>query len=263
MMQMKKGTTDFLNRSQRLSKCSHYTMYAKEYILHSPPPMISLSSILHPSGYETPLREKFLANTFLKIACMIFLCVWVLTLTDIGDTTDWILENIPVFFWVGILLLTYRKFRFSDKSYLFILLFLALHIYGAKDVYSHNAFGNWLRDVTGSSRNNYDRIVHFSFGLLISYAMLDLFVNYLKWTVPFSFLAIVILNFAFGAFYEVLEWIVVAVFFPEQGSNFLGLQGDEWDSQKDIALGVVGSIVFIIIMFSILHTGSRTEKKSF
>jgi putative membrane protein len=225
--------------------------------------VIFLSAISSVTTYRDTIRKSIYENTALKIACGFFICVWAYTLSDIGDTVDWILENIPVFFWIGILIFTYSKFRFSDKSYIFILIFLALHVYGAKDVYSNNEFGNWLKQITGSSRNNYDRIVHFAFGLLISYAMLDLFTNYLKWNLNLSLTAVIVLNFAFGAFYEVLEWIVVAVFFPEQGSNFLGLQGDEWDSQKDIFIDVVGSLVFIVFILINERIHFSTGKNNF
>jgi putative membrane protein len=226
--------------------------------------MIFIPAISRISNYKDANRIRLTENTALKIACGIFLCVWAYTLVDIGDPVDWILENIPVVFWIGVLVFTYPKFRFSDKSYMFILIFLALHVYGAKSIYSNNEFGNWLKEVTGSSRNNYDRIVHFAFGLFISYAMLDLFTNYLKWSLRLSLIAVIVLNFAFGGFYEVLEWIVVALFFPEQGSNFLGLQGDEWDSQKDIFIAVIGSLLFTlnILILDKMHRKQRLSSIS-
>jgi putative membrane protein len=208
--------------------------------------MILLQELSAISNYRRGERKAFTINSTLKIASALFLCVWAYTLTDMKDPTDWMLENIPVFFWIGVLWMTYKNFRFSDKSYILIFIFLSLHIYGAKDIYEHNALGNLLKELTGTTRNNYDRIVHFSFGMFISYAMLDLFTNYFKWKLMRSYLGIVVLNLAFGAFYEILEWIVAAYFFPEQGGNFLGMQGDVWDSQKDMFLQLMGAMFFVI-----------------
>jgi putative membrane protein len=195
--------------------------------------------------FSDKIRIPVSKNHYLKISLVLFILVWSWTLIDVADLTDWTMENLPVFLWVGILTLTYQKFRFSDMSYILIMIFLAMHVYGAKDIYANNSFGNWLKEVTHSQRNNYDRIVHFSFGFLISYPMLDLFTNFYKWPFIRSMIFIFISQLAFAAFYEIIEWILVTLFFPEQGINFLGIQGDEWDSQKDMFIAAVGSLCFI------------------
>jgi putative membrane protein len=142
-------------------------------------------------------------------------------------------------------------------SYILIMIFLAMHVYGAKNIYANNGFGNWLKEQTHSQPNNYDRIVHFAFGFLISYPMLDLFTNFFKWPFFRCLIFILISQLAFAAFYEIVEWILVTVFFPEQGNNFLGIQGDEWDSQKDMFIAAVGSICFIIVQYFLKKKRAR------
>src|SRR4029453_10569774 len=68
----------------------------------------------------------------------------------------------------------FRRFQFSNVSCLLIALFLALHAYGAHYTYAETPLGFWLRDALGLSRNHYDRIVHFSYGLLLSYPLCEL-----------------------------------------------------------------------------------------
>ena len=82
---------------------------------------------------------------------------------------DWLLENLLVFFYAALLIVTYRWFRFSNLSYALFTLFISLHLLGAHYTYSETPFGFWLQDWFGFERNHYDRIVHFCFGLLIAY----------------------------------------------------------------------------------------------
>lgn len=142
---------------------------------------------------------------------------------------------------VSLLIITYRQFTFSDWSYICIFLFLPLHMYGAAYIYDQNPLGAWLQEQYGSSRNNYDRIVHFAFGLLLAYPMREFCLNYVKLSPTASWVFPVMFSLALGAFYEVIEWILAAVIFPDQGARFIGMQGDEWDAQKDMALAFVGS----------------------
>ncbi|MCU0355355.1 MAG: DUF2238 domain-containing protein [Cytophagales bacterium] len=175
------------------------------------------------------------------------MCVWLWTLTDVADMTNWTMENYPVLLSVGFLVLTYRRLRLSDLSYALVFAFLALHIYGAKHIYAHNPLGEWLKQVTHSPRNNYDRIVHFSFGFLLAYPMRDLFMNGFGWSSRFALWSTVVVALAFGALYEIIEWLTVVLFFPQHGSNFLGLQGDEWDPQKDMLLAALGAACFAVL----------------
>jgi putative membrane protein len=119
--------------------------------------------------------------------------------------------------------------------------FLPLHLYGATHVYAQNPLGEWLQATFHTSRNPYDRLVHFSFGFLLAYPMRDVCLNYIKCSATLSWILPVVFSLAFGAFYEIVEWILAAGFFSEQSSDFLGLQGDQWDAQKDMILAFIGA----------------------
>src|SRR5262245_65900478 len=80
---------------------------------------------------------------------------------------DWLLENMLTFAFVGVLIATYRRFRFSDRAYLLMTVFMVLHAIGGHYTYSLVPAGDWMKDALGLERNQFDRLVHFSFGLLL------------------------------------------------------------------------------------------------
>lgn len=101
----------------------------------------------------------------------IFTILWIILAIHPVMRRDWILENILSIIFIAILILTYRKFRFSNTSYTLITIFLIMHTIGSHYTYSEVPFLNFLWDTMNSSRNHYDRIVHFSFGLLLTYPL--------------------------------------------------------------------------------------------
>lgn len=174
--------------------------------------------------------------------------VWTSTYLGTTDMNNWILENALAFVTLPVLILTYRKYQFSDTSYLLVCIYLCLHVYGAKYTYAENPLGYWLQDVFHSSRNHYDRIVHFSFGFLLAYPMRELFLRALKYPAWVAWVLPIEITLSISAFYELIEWAVADVFFREQGAAYLGTQGDVWDAQKDIFLAFSGAILATTIV---------------
>jgi len=107
----------------------------------------------------------------------IYVPFWVWLAINPIDRVDWCLENLLVFVFVPVLTLTRRRFRLSNVSYTAIFLFLVLHAIGGHYTYGKVPFGEWMRDWFGFARNHYDRIVHFSFGLLMSYPVREVFLR--------------------------------------------------------------------------------------
>ena len=112
-------------------------------------------------------------HTLLKVFLGIFLLVWAWTFIGTTDRANWITENVLTMVFIGGLALTYRRFQFSNLSYTLMFVYILLHIYGAMYTYAENPLGYWLQDLFHGERNHYDRIVHFSFGLLLAYPMRD------------------------------------------------------------------------------------------
>jgi len=193
-------------------------------------------------------RVPFKKNIWLFAFIAVFAFAWSNSLIGTTDTANWLLENTLTFIFAGFIIITYRKHQFSDLSYLLICIYLCLHVYGSKYTYAENPFGYWLKDVFHLPRNQYDRIVHFSFGFLLAYPMREMFLKWLKYPRWVAWLLPIEITLSISAFYELIEWAVADVFFTAQGDAYLGTQGDIWDAQKDIFVAFCGAIIATTIV---------------
>jgi putative membrane protein len=184
-------------------------------------------------------------------ACFgVWLAVWALCAISPHDRRDWLLENLLTFASVGTALATFRSFRFSDRAYVQMTIFMILHAIGGHYTYSQVPLGDWLKDALGLARNHFDRIVHFSFGLLMLRPMRELgFRNDPKLGrfAKLYFATAGVATWSMG--YEILEWAVAAIVDPGAGTAYLGTQGDEWDAQKDMGLALLGAFIASAFQF--------------
>lgn len=186
--------------------------------------------------------------------------LWLITAIGPFSRFDWLLENILVIVYGGLFVLTYRRFAFSTLSYVLLTVFMTLHLIGAHYTYSEVPFGFWLRDTLDLTRNHYDRIVHFSFGLLTAYPFRELLLRAAGVKPGWSYFLSVMLVLAFSGFYEVMEGIVAMIVSPELGAEYLGTQGDEWDSQKDTFLAFAGAVVAMLITWRAVRSGIAARR---
>ena len=165
------------------------------------------------------------------------------------DRRDWLLENLLSLTLVAVLVLTHQRFKFSVTSYCLIGLFLTLHAIGAHYTYAEVPFGFWLKDLFSLSRNPFDRIAHFSYGLLLLYPLRELLIRLAGvrglWSSYLSVSGIL----AQSGFFEVAEAVVASIVSPELGNTYLGTQGDEWDAQKDMAAALAGALLTTCVTF--------------
>ncbi len=181
-------------------------------------------------------------NTWLPALCLtVFSLLWVALAVVPYDRATWALENVPTVVIVGACVATYRRFRFSDRAYVQGFFFLVLHTIGSHYTYTKVPLGVWAQHALGLSRNHYDRVVHFSFGLLLFIAAEQLFVRDSP-TRRRLFLAFTVIAW-WSVAYELVEWLVAAVVAPDAGIAFLAAQGDEWDTQKDLAVACLGASI--------------------
>lgn len=169
----------------------------------------------------------------------VFLPFWTLLALRPVERFTWGLENLPTIVVVVLCVATYRRFRFSDRAYLQGLCFLILHTVGSHYTYTRMPLGEWAMGLYGWSRNPYDRLVHFLFGLLVFRIVDELFVRS-EGKPRGLFLSFAVIAW-WSVAYELLEWIVAVLVAPEQGIAFLAVQGDQWDTQKDLAAAAGGA----------------------
>ncbi len=195
-----------------------------------------------PAENTRPFRTRRL----LHVLCALYAAVWIVAAIRPVSREDWLLENILVFISLPFLTLTYRRRPLSDVSYVLLFVFFLLHAAGAHYTYSEVPFGYWLRDMLGLTRNHFDRIVHFSWGLLITYPLRDLtrFARLRPFWSVFLPAAVII---AWSGMYELIEATVAWLVSPELGQAYLGTQGDMWDGQWDMGLALLGAVLTSII----------------
>jgi putative membrane protein len=167
-----------------------------------------------------------------------------------------LMQHVPTI--LATLLLAYwsNRFPISRVSFTLIILFLALHTLGARYLYSYVPYDAWSEKLLGINiterfgfrRNHYDRLVHFSYGLLIAVPIQEFERRHLRLSLALSSVLAIECILATSAGYELIEWIVAEVFTPEWADQFLGQQGDMFDGQKDTALATAGAILSISIL---------------
>lgn len=177
-------------------------------------------------------------------ACLGALTVWTAVLGIAPrDRTTWWLESSLLFVTVALAVATYRKFRFSDRAYVQATVLLALHAVGSHYTYSATPIGAIVSHALGAERNHYDRFVHFMFGVLMLAPNRELFLGRTTISIARQVALAIALIVAWGALYEILEWLTAIVVDPGSGAAYLGTQGDEWDAQKDMACAGAGAAV--------------------
>jgi len=179
---------------------------------------------------------------------LILLIVGILVLAWSGfapkDRAVWLMEVFPAIAGGVALALTYRRWQMTPLTYTVIFLFSLILMVGGKYTYAEVPLGFWVRDLFHLQRNHFDRLGHFFQGVvpaLMTREMLLRCTPLRPGKALFWLSASVAL--AISASYELIEWQAAIWTAPEQGEAFLGTQGDVWDTQKDMAMALVGSIV--------------------
>ena len=193
---------------------------------------------------------SFRENRTLQWLCMAAAAVITISGINPEMMIDWLLENLLVVVGFAYLIATYKRWPLSNTSYAFILAFLVLHEWGAHYKYFDVPLGEWMKVWLHTTRNHYDRVVHFGFGLLLGYPIHETYVRYSGMRLRWAYFFPVETAMGFGAVYECIEATVASIVSPDAGEAFVGMQGDMWDSQKDMAMGMLGGIIAMAALWA-------------
>lgn len=165
----------------------------------------------------------------------------------------WILEVLPAVIGLIILVITYKRFHFSTLSYLIVVILASMTFIGGHYTYDDVPLFNWIKDHFDLKRNHYDRFGHFLKGFIVivirEILMRKTPLNRGAWL---AFISLSI-SLSIAALYEIIEWVYSAIRTGgKESKEFLGMQGDMWDAQWDMALTLLGSI-FALLILSKLH----------
>lgn len=161
------------------------------------------------------------------------------------------LEIIPALIGVLILVLTFKKFQFTNFTYTLILTHCIILFIGGHYTYAEVPLFDYIKEVFHQSRNNYDKVGHFAQGLVPAMIIRELFIkkNVVANKSFFNFI-IVSICLAISAAYEWIEWFV-SILSDDKGDAFLGTQGYIWDTQSDMLFATIGAIVGLILFSKI------------
>jgi len=164
------------------------------------------------------------------------------------DRLTWVMEIAPILIAIPLLVATHRRFPLTPLLYRLILLHALILMLGGHYSYARVPLGYWAQDLFDLTRNHYDRLGHLAQGFIPAIITREILVR----TSPLKpggwlFFIVVCLCLAFSAFYELVEWWS-ALAFGEAATDFLGTQGDAWDTQWDMFLAVVGALTAQLLL---------------
>ena len=188
---------------------------------------------------------------YMLTLALLLALLWIPLAIHPSHRDDWVLENVLLVAAIVLLATTYRRFPLSRISYTLIFLFLCLHTIGAHYTYAEVPYDRAFKELTGTTfnelvgwkRNNFDRVVHFAYGLLLAYPVRELFLRVAGVRGFWGYFLPLDLTMSTSMLYELVEWLAASWFGGDLGAAYLGTQGDVWDAHKDMALASLGALI--------------------
>lgn len=202
-------------------------------------------SLVYASNNDLTFKENGFFHLMITLYVVIFI---VLSLKPV-DKFQWWLESIVPIIVVISLAVLYKKIRLTNFSYVCIFFWLILHAIGSHYTYSLCPVGDWLKEIITVERNNYDRLASFAFGLLIYFPVIEVLRNKLRFRYYQVCVLASITMLSISAINEIVQCFFSMILSKQQAEIFLGLQGDKFDCQKDMAMVLVGALIAMAVCF--------------
>lgn len=169
--------------------------------------------------------------------------VFVWSAVNPHDVFVWLLEVLPVIIGIAVLTLTYKTFPLTPLAYWLLAIHAIILMVGGHYTYAHVPWFDDLKDSFGWTRNNYDKVGHFAQGFIPAIIAREIL---LRKTALINgkmlFFLVVCVCLAISATYELIEWLT-ALAVGSAADEFLGSQGDVWDTQQDMAWALLGCML--------------------
>jgi len=184
----------------------------------------------------------------LKILIFLFFLFLLISAAKPYNYFTWFLEVVPALLGFAVLAAIYKKFEFSFFAYLLIFFHSVILMIGGHYTYGRVPLFNFVRDFFGFARNHYDRVGHFAQGFFPAIVIREILIrnNVVKNNNWLSFITISI-TLSVSVFYEFFEWWI-AIFTGSAAGDFLGTQGDIWDTQWDMLWALIGATLAVILL---------------
>jgi putative membrane protein len=199
-----------------------------------------------------PLIRSVHRSVVLGVAALVLVALLALSGVHPYDRTTWILEVFPVVVALPVLWLSYRRYPLTKLVYACIFLHSLVLMVGGAYTYARVPLGFQLADFLGLTRNPYDKIGHFFQGFVPALIAREIFIRgeYVRGKKMLAFVVVCVV-LAISATYELVEW-AAAISLGQGADEFLGTQGDPWDTQSDMFLALIGAVT-ALALFSRIH----------
>jgi len=164
------------------------------------------------------------------------------------DYFTWLMEVFPALIGIAIVIWIQRRAGITPLLLVLLTLHAMILMVGGHYTYAAVPLGRWMEHWFGWARNDYDRIGHFAQGFVPALAAREIFIrrNVVR-SRGWMFAIIVLVCLGISAAYELLEWST-ALGMGARADDFLGTQGDPWDTQEDMATALAGAITALVLM---------------
>lgn len=194
-----------------------------------------------------------MTSTFLKSGAFILLLILIYTGLSTVDRLTWLMEVTPVIILVPLLLATHARYPLTPLLYTLIFFHAIILMVGGLYTYAKVPIGFDVQEWFGLSRNPYDKLGHFFQGLVPALAAREILIRggYVRGRKMVAFLVCCV-ALAISALYELIEW-AAALSLGQGADEFLGTQGDVWDTQSDMFCALLGAL-FTVLILQYWHT---------
>lgn len=164
------------------------------------------------------------------------------------DRATWAMEVAPVAIALPLLWTTYRRFPLTTLLYACIFVHALVLILGGAYTYARVPLGFQIAELFGLHRNPYDKIGHFFQGFVPALAAREILIrgDFVRGRRMLAFVVACIV-LAISATYEFIEW-GAALALGQGADEFLGTQGDPWDTQSDMFFALLGAIAVLLLL---------------
>jgi putative membrane protein len=184
----------------------------------------------------------------LLLGTMALLCLLAVSGLHPHDRITWLMEVAPILIVLPILWATHTRFPLTTLLYVCIFVHALVLMLGGAYTYAQVPLGFQIQEVFGLHRNPYDKIGHFFQGFVPALAAREILVRggYVRGRKMLAFVVVCIV-LAISACYEFIEW-GAALAMGQGADEFLGTQGDPWDTQSDMFMALIGAIVALVLL---------------
>jgi putative membrane protein len=185
---------------------------------------------------------KQASRTELKVLLAVGAAIFIASGIKPYDLTTWVLEVFPIVIAVPVLIATRKRFPLTPLAYRLIFIHAVILMLGGHYTYARVPLGFWVQDLFGFARNHYDRLGHLAQGFVPAIIAREILLRTSplrqgKWL----FVITTAICLAISACYEFVEWWA-ALLGGSAATDFLGTQGDVWDTQWDMFLAFIGAV---------------------